>query len=148
VKLRRSFFDVLVAFAIRRVVLGAILVLAAVLSVAAAAPDSTTVAVNIITVLLMLAAPFLPLAQFHLDGPKMVLLSMGVAFIVALGAQLITGDLRASDLQGGVGPLFLEFGKLWGIQQGVFQLIKDHPTVGPLLTTAPILAVPAKPAVP
>lgn len=125
-----------------------VFVACAVLSVAASAPDSTEVAVSIATVVLMVATPFLPLAQLHLDGPKIVLLSMGIAFVVAIAAQLYTGELKTSDLQGGVGPLLLEFGKLWAIQQAVYQLFKDHAQVGPLLTTRPLLASPPAPAAP
>lgn len=111
----------------------------ALLSVLGVAPTSTEVAVNIATVALMIAVPFVPLAHLPLSGPQMVAASMAVAFLVALVAQFITGDLKASDLQGGVGPLLLEFGKLWAIQQGVFQLFKDSL---PALTSKPILATP------
>jgi len=110
-----------------------------------AAQTSADVAVNIVTVVLMVIAPFLPLAHLHLSGPQMVLASMVAAFAVAIAAQLITGDLKTSDLQGGIGPLLLEFGKLWAIQQATFAFLKDNPQVGPLLTTAPILAAPAAP---
>jgi len=116
----------------------------ALLSVLGAAPTSTEVATNIATVALMVITPFIGLAHLPLSGPQMVVASMVGAFAVAVGAQLITGDLKASDLQGGAGPLFLEFGKLWAIQQAVFQLFKDSL---PALTTHPVLATPA-PAAP
>jgi hypothetical protein len=131
-----------------RIPLLLVISLLAVLSVLGAGPTSAEVATNIVTVLLMVIAPFLPLAHLHLSGPQMVLASMASAFIVAIAAQLITGDLKTSDLQGGIGPLLFEFGKLWAIEQGVFQLLKDSPTVGPLLTTKPLLASPAAPAAP
>ena len=105
----------------------------------ATAPSSTDVAVNIATILLMVVTPFAPLAHLPLTGPQMVVASMVVAFVVALAAQLITGELKTSDLAGGAGPLFLEFGKLWAIQQGVYQLFKD---ALPALTTKPVLAAP------
>lgn len=117
----------------------ALLVLSALalLSVIGAAPTSTQIAVNIVTIGLMIAAPFVPLAHLPLSGPQMVAASMVVALVVAVVAQIATGELKTSDLKGGVGPLLLEFGKLWAIQQAVFALLKDSL---PALTTKPILA--------
>lgn len=124
------------------VALGALVLL----SLLGVAPTSTDVAVNIATVVLMIAVPFVPLAHLPFTGPQMVVASMVLAFVVALAAQLITGELKTSDLQGGAGALLLEFGKLWAIQQGVFQLFKD---ALPALTSKPILIpAPVAPAVP
>ena len=117
----------------------------ALLSILGVGPTSTEVAVNIVTIGLMVLAPFAPLAHIKLDGPQMVLASMVVAFVVAVIAQIITGELKTSDLQGGAGPLLLEFGKLWAVQQGVFQLLKDKT---PALTSAPILVAPTGAPVP
>lgn len=119
-----------------------VLGVAVLLSITAAAPTSTEVAVQITTVALMIAVPFVPLAHLPLTGPQMVVASMVLAFVVALAAQLITGELSTSDLQAGAGPLMLEFGKLWAIQQAVFQLFKD---ALPALTTKPLLALPTTP---
>ncbi len=113
----------------------------ALLSLLGVAPTSTDVAVNIATVVLMIAVPFVPLAHIKLGGPQMVALSMALAFAVALVAQFITGELTAATWAT-AGALLLEFGKLWAIQQGVFQLFKD---ALPALTTQPILAAPAAP---
>lgn len=124
------------------------LLLLAVLSTAAAPADSTTVAVQIATALLMVAAPFLGLAQLHLKDEQIVLASMVLALVVAVIAQWTTGALKASDLQDGLWPLMLQFAKLWAIQQAVFQLFKDNSILGPRLTTKPLLVAPPAPPPP
>lgn len=125
----------------------AVLLVLALLSVAAAAPDTTAVAVNIVTVLLMLVVPFLPLAQIKVSGPTMVAISFGLALAITIVAALITGDLKSTDLQSGTLVILGKAGALWSVSQIVFQTLKDHPVVGPLLTTKPLLTAPAPPAV-
>jgi hypothetical protein len=109
---------------------------------AASAPDSTTLAVNIGAAILAVVVPFLPLAQLHLDGPKMYAISAVAALAIAIGASLLTGDLKVADLQGGALPLLLKFTLIFTASQSVFQLFKDHATIGPYLTTKPVLAAP------
>ncbi len=112
---------------------------------AAAAPaqDSTVLAVNIATAVLAIAAPFLPLAQLHLDGPKMVAVSMVVALVIAVGSSLLTGDLKLADLSGGaLLPLLEKFTLIWSAQQAVFHLFKDSASIGPYLTDKPLLVAP------
>lgn len=126
-----------------------ILVILAMFSTAAAPADSTKLAVNIATGLLMVAAPFLGLAQLHLKDEYIVLASLALAFVIAVIAQFATGDLKVADLQAGIWPLLGTFGKLWAIQQAVFQLFKDNSILGPRLTTKPLLvAAPPAPAPP
>jgi hypothetical protein len=130
-------------------VLLAMLVLAvsAFMSITAATTDSTTVAVNIATIVLTIAAPFLPLAQLHFDGKTMVAISMILALAIAIVANFVTGDLKVADLSGGVLPLFIKFGLVWGGMQAVYQTFKDSL---PQLTTTPLLVTPPppKPAAP
>jgi len=120
-----------------------VLVVVALFSViGAAAPTSTETAVNIATIVLTLALPFIPLAHLPFSGKQMVAISMVAAFILAVIANFITGDLKMSDLSGGALPLLVKFGLVWGGTQAVFQLFKDSV---PALTTKPILASPAAP---
>jgi|ERR1700682_2789974 len=130
---------------IRRLALPLVIVLIAVTQIAATAPDSTSVAINIAAILLAIATPFLPLAQFHLDGPKMVALSMVLALAIAVVASFLTGELKIATLQGGSLIVLSAFLKLWAVQQAVFALLKDLPKLGPLLTDKPVLVAPAKP---
>lgn len=113
--------------------------LLALLSIAAAAPDSTTVAVNIAAAILAIVSPFLPLAQLHLDGKRMVAISMVVALVIAVGSSLLTGEVKTSDLGGSALDIFAKFGLIWTAQQAVFQYLKDHV---PALTDKPLLVAP------
>lgn len=112
-----------------------ILGLSALLSIMGVGPTTTVIAVNIATAVVAIALPFLPLAHLNLSGPKMVAVSMVAAFVVAVGASLITGDLKLADLSGSFLPLLEKFTIIWTAQQAVFQLFKDSM---PALTTKPI----------
>lgn len=108
------------------------------------ASGSADLAITIATVVLMILAPFLPLAQLHFKDGQIVIASMVLALVVALAAQILSGELTALDWNN-VSGLGLEFGKLWAIQQAVFQLFKDSGKLGPLLTSKPLLVAPQPP---
>jgi hypothetical protein len=143
--LRRLAFSIFLVRAVRFPILLVLILAIALTLTAAAPPDSTTLAVNIAAAILAIGVPFLPLAQLHLDGPKMYAVSAVAAFVIAVGASLLTGDLKVADLQGGTLPLLEKFTIIFTASQSVFQLFKDHATVGPYLTTKPLLAAPAAP---
>ena len=145
--MRARLVNFAVASWIRRGIFGLLIVVAFISVTAASAPDSTETAVTIATFVLMIASPFLGLAQLHLKDSQIVIASLLLALIVALAAQFFTGELTSATW-GSFGALLLEFTKLWAIQQAVFQLFKDSPVLGPKLTTAPLLSSSTAPAPP
>lgn len=144
-RLLRRLTLIAVLLRVRKVPLLLVLAAIPVFTIAAAPADANDTAIKIASYVLIAVAPFIGLAQLHFDGRTMVLISMGLAVVVALIAQFATGDLVVTDLPGSIGSLAEEFAKLWAITQGVFQLFKDSKTVGPLLTDKPVLAAPQSP---
>src|SRR5258708_8096505 len=108
-----------------------VLVVVALFSViGAAAPTSTETAVNIATIVLTLALPFIPLAHLPFSGKQMVAISMVAAFILPVIANFITGHLKMSDLSGGALPLLVQFALVLGA---------THPASHPLTASVPPL---------
>lgn len=131
----------------RKVFALVILILAFVSLTAAAPSSSSEVALQIAAGVIAAITPFIGLAQLHLKDTTIVLVSMALALVIAVIAQLSTGELSTSNLPASALALFEEVLKLWALQQAVFQLFKDHSKIGPLLTTKPLLVAPP-PAIP
>lgn len=95
----------------------------------AAAGDAASIA-NALATAVVILSPFV-LKFVKLDGPTMVAVSYVAALVIGAAALLLSGEAKL-DISSA--PSVLAFATaLWGLQQLVFQIFKDHPAAAPLL---------------
>jgi hypothetical protein len=100
----------------------------------AATPATIAFANALVAFLTVIVLP-LALKYVKLDGAAMAALTYAASFVIAFGAALLSGELSLSALNGGSFTAILTFSSaLFGVQQVVFQMIKDHPVAGKLVT--------------
>ena len=99
----------------------------------AASAQTVNIANGLVTFLVIVVLPVVA-KYVKLDGPAMAALVYVLSFAVALVAALLSGELSLSSLNGASIVQVLMFATaLYGVQQVVFQLIKDHSTLGALV---------------
>jgi hypothetical protein len=95
----------------------------------AASGNAASVA-NALAGLAIILSP-LALKYVKLDGPTMVAVSYLTALVIAAAALLLSGEAKFDPSSTGSVLAFTT--ALFGLQQIVFQVFKDHPLAGPLL---------------
>jgi len=104
-------------------------VMLVILVITAATGDAAQVA-NALAAAVIILSPLL-LKYVKLDGPTMVAVSYIAALVIAAAALLLSGQAQVDPSSAGSVLAFAT--ALFGLQQVVFQVFKDHPLAGPLL---------------
>jgi hypothetical protein len=96
-----------------------------------------------------LILPFL-LKHVPAVGKYMWAITIGAAFVTAVGAELLSGELDIANLQGASVPVLLAtFMSVYGLSQALFSLLKQSPTTAPAVTEpvpAPVVVPAPAPA--
>jgi len=112
-----------------RVLASVILAVVAFLAITAATGDAAQTGIAIAGAVVLLSP--LALKYVKLDGPTMVAVSYLTALVIAAVALALTGQAKVDPSSAGSVLAFAT--ALFGLQQVIFQVFKDHPFAGPLL---------------
>lgn len=95
-----------------------------VLTAASASSQSTAIAIaSIVGIVLPFVLKFIPAA-----GHYMLLITLGVSLLVAVAAELISGEIVLSNLQAvDAKTLFALFLSVWGLSQIVYAALSQSP---------------------